>query len=156
MPSPGRLDSRMRGESMGEGGRSSSLAVPIHKEDSSRGALVARRLLWGAALNHLALFNPHNKPARWVLSPPFHRFQEMTRLPKRSLADERCLCLQTSSLNHTVVGLKHIHLFRTLQPTKCSHTSSLSVLQTVPWGRCWLRDHSTLEASQATWPEPRH
>lgn len=44
MPSPGRLDSRMRGESMGEGGRSSSLAVPIHKEDSSRGALVARRL----------------------------------------------------------------------------------------------------------------
>lgn len=94
---------------MGEGGRSSSLAVLIHKEDSSRGALVARRLLWGAALNHLAfffffflnhlpLFNPHNKPARWVLSPPFHRLREMTRLPKRSLADERCLCLQTLSL----------------------------------------------------------
>lgn len=80
----------------------------------------------------------------------------MTRLPKRALADERCLCRQTLSLNHTVVGLKHIHLFRTLQPTKCSHTSSLSALQTVPWGRWWLRDHSTLEASQAAWPESRH
>ena len=36
MPSPGRLDSRMRGESTGEGGRSSSLAVPIHKGDRSQ------------------------------------------------------------------------------------------------------------------------
>lgn len=97
----------------------------LHKGDWAQEGLAARHLLCGPAQSLLALFNPHNKPTRGVLWPPFHRVTYEALLRGAFVSQHRVLTtLPWSS--------KDSHVCSGCCSQQSTHTNSLSLLQAAP------------------------